>query len=293
MLEQVTQLDPQYAAGWYQLGVRYYDEVDYGGGDDAEYQRAIEAHERAAALDPDFIEAQRGLAIMKVESHQPNAAWEQARLLLQKWPDDSDSHFAMAYVLRYVGLSQEAAIECETAVRLDPTNLFLRSCGVPYVQMGNWKRAEQLFQQFDTGTTASGWFMGDLLMRQGRKREALQRYSNMPPQWGREVAIACAQGKFLPADDPNVTAQFDTSMRLRDPEQKLWNAARLAGCGHPELGMRLLRTAIDQNYCAPDQIRGDPMLEKVRALPGYPALLKAAEDCQQQFMDYRKSHGGQ
>jgi tetratricopeptide (TPR) repeat protein len=72
MLEQVTQLDPAYAAGWYQLGVRYYDDVNYGLGDDAEYQRAIEYHERAVALDPDFLQAQRGLAIMKAESHQPH-----------------------------------------------------------------------------------------------------------------------------------------------------------------------------------------------------------------------------
>jgi tetratricopeptide (TPR) repeat protein len=87
----VIQLDPQYAAGWYQLGVRYYDDVNYGSGDDAEYQRAIEYHERAVALDPDFLQAQRGLAITKAESHQPTAAWAQARLLLRKWPNDSDS----------------------------------------------------------------------------------------------------------------------------------------------------------------------------------------------------------
>ena len=173
MLEQVTQLDPAYAAGWYQLGVRYYDEVNYGLGDDAEYQRAIECHERAVALDPDFVQPQRGLAIMKVESHQPTAAWEQARLLLRKWPNDSDAHFAMSYVLRYLGLSDESARECETAARLDPANLFLRSCGVPYVQMGNWKRASEILQEFDTGTAASGWLIGDLLLREGRKQEAL------------------------------------------------------------------------------------------------------------------------
>jgi hypothetical protein len=100
--------------------------------------------------------------------------------------------------------------------------------------------------------------MGDLLMKQGRKQEALERFRNLPAQPAREVAIACAQGEFLPADNPNVTSQFDTSMRVRDPEQKAWNAARLGGCGHPELGTRLLRTAIGQNYCAPDVLRGDP-----------------------------------
>jgi TolB-like protein len=293
LLEQVIQLDPQFAGGWYQLGVRYYDDVNYGIGDDAEYQRAIEYHERAVALDPDFLQAQRGLAIMKAESHQPAAAWEQAQLLLRKWPNDSDSHFAMSYILRYVGLSEESAKECEIAVRIDPTNLFLRTCGVPYMQMGNWKRAGELYRQFDTGTAASGWLTADLLLREGRKEEALQRYRGVPPVPAREVAIACAQGQVLPSDNPNVTAQFDLSLRTRDPEQKVWNGARLANCGHAELGIRLLRAAIEQNYCVPNLIRGDPLLDRVRALPGYAAMLKSAVDCQKKFIEYRLSHNGQ
>jgi len=292
MLEQVTQLDPQYAAGWYHLGVRYYDDVNYLNGDDAEYQRAIEYHERAVALDPDFVQAQRGLAIMKAESHQLTAAWQQARLLLRKWPNDSDAHFAMGYVLRYVGLSEEAARECEAAIRLDPTNLFLRSCGFPYVQMGNWKRASELFQQFDTGTTASGWLIGDLLMREGRKQEAFERYRNVAPSAVREVMLACAQGQTFAADDARVTRVFDQSMGVRDPEQKYFNGARLARCGHPELGIRLLRVAVEQSYCVPDFIRKDPLLETVRALPGYAAVLQSATECQQNFLSYRSSQAG-
>ena len=292
LLEQVTQLDPQYAAGWYQLGVRYYDDVSYGNGDDAEYQRAIEYHERAAALDPDFLPAQRGLAIMKAESHQPAAAWEQARLLLRKWPNDSDSHLAMSYVLRYVGVSDESARECETAARLDPANLFLRTCGVSYVQLGDWEKATQLFRQFDTGTAASGWVMADLLLREGRKKEAVQRYESVPETPARSVMVACLQGRTLPADDSNLNAQFDQSMRTRDPEQKYWSACRLSACGHPELGIRLLRTAVEQNYCTPDAIRRDPLLETLRSLPDYPAVLESAVQCQRQFLDYRQSHGG-
>ena len=291
LLEQVTQLDPEYAAGWYQLGVRYYDDANWGTGDDAEYQRAIECHERAVALDPDFLQAQRGLTIMKVESHQPTAAWEQARLLVQKWPNDSDSHFAMSYVLRYVGLYDESAQECESAARLDPANLFLRTCGVPYLLTGNWKRASELFEQFDTATSASGWMIADLLLREGRKQEALQRYRNLPQNPAREVVIACLQGQTLRADDSNVSAEFDTSMRDRDPEQKYWNASRLSACGHPELGIRLLRAAVDQNYCVPDAIRRDPLLDKVRSLPGYPAILQSAVQCQRQFLDYRQREG--
>jgi hypothetical protein len=104
--------------------------------------------------------------------------------------------------------------------------------------------------------------------------------------------VACLQGQTLSADDSNVTAPFDQSMRDRDPEQKYWNASRLSVCGHPELGMRLLRTAVEQNYCVPDAIRNDPLLDKVRPLPGYPAVIQSAVECQQQFLDYRRSHDG-
>ena len=229
---------------------------------------------------------------MTAESHQLAAAWQQARLLLRKWPNDSDAHFAMGYVLRYVGLSEEAARECEAAIRLDPTNLFLRSCGFPYVQMGNWKRASELFQQFDTGTTASGWLIGDLLMREGRKQEAFERYRNVAPSAAREVMLACAQGQTFPADDARVTRVFDQSMGVRDAEQKYFNGARLARCGHPELGIRLLRAAVEQSYCVPEFMRKDPLLETVRALSGYAAVLQSATECQQNFLSYRSSQAG-
>ena len=112
-------------------------------------------------------------------------------------------------------------------------------------------------------------------------------------QPGKLVTLRGREWVVLPSDDPNVTAQFDLSLRVRDPEQKVWNASRLANCGHPELGMRLLRAAIEQNYCVPDLIRGDPLLDKVRSLPGYPAILQSAVDCQKQFLEYRRSHNGQ
>ena len=289
LLEQVTRLDPDYAAGWYQLGVRYYDDASYGNGDDSEYQRAIEDHERAVALDPEFREAQRGLAIMKVESHQPLAAWEQARVLLQKWPDDSNAHLAMSYVLRYVGVADEAAAECETAARLDPTNLFLRTCGVAYVQMGNWKRASELFQQFDTGAPVSTQAIGDLFLREGQKGEALQKYRNLPQGPLRDVMVACTLGQPLSPENASVIALFDQSMRNRDSEQKFWNASRLSWCGRPELAVRLLRAAVDQDYCAPQAMKMDILLDRASRLPEYPAILQAANECQQKFLAYRRS----
>jgi hypothetical protein len=129
-------------------------------------------------------------------------------------------------------------------------------------------------------------------MREGRKQEAFERYSKVAPSAGHEVMLACAQGKVLPADDQRVTLAFDQSMGIRDPEQKYWNGARLAACGHPEFGVRLLRAAVEQSYCAPDFMRKDPMLESARMLEGYAAALQSANECQQNFLSFRSSHTG-
>jgi hypothetical protein len=195
----------------------------------------------------------------------------------------------MSYVLRYVGVSNEAASECETAVRLDPTNLFLRTCGVPYLQMANWKRAGELLQQFDTGTPVSSQLIGDLLLRQGKPAEALQKYRNLPQGPLRDVMVTCALGQSLSPENTSLTALFDQSMQSRDPEQKFWNASRLSACGRPELALRLMHASIDQSYCAPQAMQSDPLLEKARRLPEYPALFRSGTECQEKFLAFRRN----
>ncbi|MGH9577977.1 MAG: protein kinase domain-containing protein, partial [Terriglobales bacterium] len=57
MLERTVAIDPEYAPAWDALGRRYYFESVYGGGGQADYQRSIAAHERAAQIDPDLVTA--------------------------------------------------------------------------------------------------------------------------------------------------------------------------------------------------------------------------------------------
>jgi hypothetical protein len=40
--------------------------------------------------------------------------------MIDKRPQSGFAHFTLSYALRYAGLSQEAADECNTAARLDP-----------------------------------------------------------------------------------------------------------------------------------------------------------------------------
>ena len=51
------------------------------------------------------------------------------------------AHFALSYVLRYGGMLDEAAHECDKAVSLDPGNYQFRSCSLVFDLMGNSDRA--------------------------------------------------------------------------------------------------------------------------------------------------------
>ena len=80
-------------------------------------------------------------------------------------------------VLRYGGLLDEAARECEAAFTLDPTDRRLRTCALVFMQMGDYRRSRQ--HQADAGSEVSDGLESHMLLREGN-REAARRKLNRP-----------------------------------------------------------------------------------------------------------------
>ena len=128
MLERAVGIDPSYAPAWEALGLRYYYDGSYGDGGEQMLKRSDSAYERAVALDPNLIFAASQLITNRTERGEVANAYAGASALVKKRPESAQAHFALAYVLRYVGLLDKSAQECETALALDRGNYYFRSC---------------------------------------------------------------------------------------------------------------------------------------------------------------------
>jgi hypothetical protein len=77
-------------------------------------------------------------------------------------------------VLRYGGLLEESARECEQAVSRDPTNPLFRSCAAPLLLLGRYDRALD-YVRLDSGSDWTMVLTRLIYQRMGRRTDARQQ----------------------------------------------------------------------------------------------------------------------
>jgi eukaryotic-like serine/threonine-protein kinase len=122
VLEHVVETDPNYAPAWEELGVRAYYDADYSSGGEKMFQRSNQASERAVALDPNRLTAASQLITNRLKRGELTKAYEAAQALVKSRPESGTAHFTLASVLRYAGMQEESARECEIALEISPGN---------------------------------------------------------------------------------------------------------------------------------------------------------------------------
>ena len=280
VLEHVVQTDPNYAPAWEQLGLRSYYDSTYSDGGDAMFQRSNQAYERALALDPNLTVAAGQLITNRVERGQLAKAYEAAQALVKRHPESGQAHFAMAYVYRYAGMLEQAAKECDTALALDPGNYTLRSCAWVFMELGNTTRAAE-FIRLDAGSEWAAYVTPSLLLREGKIAEAREAVKRMPsaPRYHRDLLEACVQLR-PPAELDRIAHELETNQGSeQDPEILYYEGAILGYCGKKQAALDLLQNAVERNFCAYSNLLNDPLLEKLRADPGFNTVLASAKQC--------------
>ncbi len=284
MLERAVGLDSNYAPAWEALGRRRYFDAIYSGGGAAGYQRSNAAYQRAISLEPGRVGAAGFLAANEVETGNLDKAYDDARALVQKRPDNAYAHYSLAYVLRYTGQLNEAQSECDKALAIDPGNYNWRSCSFAFFEQGKSARAMEYLDR-DAGSEWSNAVRVSVLMRQGKMTEAQQASQRMTDNstWMRGLLRACLNK--APEAEIHRLAELAENELLpeQDSELKYYQGAVLAACGEKQIAFAFLRKAVAENYCAHQALQSDPLLANVRGDAEFHQIVQAAAECQQKF----------
>jgi eukaryotic-like serine/threonine-protein kinase len=281
VLEHVVAMDPNYAPAWEALGRRYYYDSDYGGGGEAVFQKSNAAYEHALALDPNLVVAASWLIENRVERGELGRAYQSATQLVRRRPDSGDAHFALSYVLRYAGMQEKSAQECDTALSLDPGNFNFRSCAWAFLELGRPDHALN-FIHLDPGSEWAEWVTPYVYLAEGNLPQARIAARETPKSayYHRDLMIACTQSPH-PADLDKIAHDAETSV-MTEPDPEAWYhvGALMAYCGEKDAATRLLKAAVQQNYCAYSALLDDPLLKDLRKDPAFDQVLTAGSECQ-------------
>jgi serine/threonine protein kinase/tetratricopeptide (TPR) repeat protein len=282
VLEHVVEVDPTYAPAWEQLAVRCYYDADYSDGGEPMFQRSNQACERAVELDPNRVTAARQLIANRVERGELGKAYQAAQAMVKRRPESAEAHFGLGYVYRYAGMLEKSTEECNTALALDPGNYIFRSCAWAFMELGKTDRAAD-FIRLDAGSEWAAYMLPSLLLREGKIPEAREAVKHMPttPRYHRDLLEACLQ--LRPATDLDRMAQEAENNLPTEPDAETWyyQGAIFAFCGKKQAALHLLQSAVEQNYCAHENLLTDPLLAKLRTDAAFDKVLTAAGACQE------------
>jgi serine/threonine protein kinase/tetratricopeptide (TPR) repeat protein len=281
-LESAVELDPKYAPAWAEVGQRYYYDTTYSNGGEQMFQHSNAALERALTLDPNLIAAASQLIVNRVDRGELGKAYEAAGALVKRRPENGQAHFTLGYVQRYAGMLEESVRQCDTALTLAPANYSFRSCAWAFMELGQFERAYD-FIQLDAGSEWANYITPSLLLREGRvpqAREAVKRMSNSP-HYHRDLMEA-AVGLRPPSELDRMAHDAETGGPSDpDPELSYYQGALFAYAGKKDAAFHMLKTAIEQNYCAYSNLLSDPLLRGLHSDRQFDELLTAAHACQQ------------
>jgi len=145
------------------------------------------------------------------------------------------------------------------------------------------------FVRLDAGSEWAARQIAFILIGQGKLAEAQQSIQRTSANllMSRDLLQTCL--------DPSQTSVLDriaqkteaAALAGTDPEPRYVVGSLLAYCGQRDAALRLLKSAIDHNYCAYTALQTDPLFAKMRGTTEFNKLLSAAKECQNRFLAQR------
>ena len=279
MLEKSVALDPGYAPAWAALAAVCEDQTTYSTGGAEAARCAGHSLDRAVALDPNNVNIVAAHAVSHLRPGENSRTYTELKELVRRRPDNARAHFWLGYALRFGGLLEQSEAECESALLLDAQDAGVRSCAVAFILHGDYGRARD-YLRLDLGSEWGKALLLDVLLREGKPKEAWDARPATVPQWA-AYGVLLAYLDHRPASEIAVLSSMVTPND--DGEVNYFAAAHLAYARQTDAALHMLKAAIDAGYCSYPAIDSDPLLAGVRTAPKYGELRAAAIACQANF----------
>ncbi|HEV8658295.1 MAG TPA: protein kinase, partial [Thermoanaerobaculia bacterium] len=281
-IRRAVALDPSFASAWEELGRREYYSSRYAEGGDAAMRASEAAIDHALSLNPDLLFAALRRIVNETERTRYAIAHRHALEFLQRRPKSAEAHFALSYVLRYVGLLNDSARECNRAYELDASNA-LRSCSATFLDLGDFRRA-RTFLALDGRSEWARQVEALALVHESKAAAAAAIMETLPLRTAvhREMVIRCGKGdRIAPSEWPRIERDI---LSLDDPEQFFRNVGLIPLCGNDALTIRLFRECLARRYSIYPAIDHDPPLQRLRQNPDFIALRAEAIRAHEQLV---------
>jgi tetratricopeptide (TPR) repeat protein len=245
-------------------------------------QKSIAAHRKALELDPGLIMAAQSIVTRRAETGDLEGAFYDARKLLEQFGPSIETHFTLAYVYKYGGMLDASQHHCELALKFDPQDPRLRSCGYSYLYAGKLSRVMD-FLRLDEGSYFVHWGTVLYHLRLDEREAALRVVRQAASEPTRGLMEPCLEGVRGPALDLPVAQFISHWERSEDPETAYALAPMLAFCGRQDEALRFMERAVDNNFCTFPVMDQDSIWSNLRANADFQRIRAKGVVCHERF----------
>lgn len=289
MLEKSAEIDPTYALTWAYLGQSYTSDASFEMGGREQYRRAKAAYERALALQPKQLEAEMFLANLLVDTGKVEEAVPLLRDAIARSPNNAAVHWELGYAYRFAGMLTQSLGECESARHIDPVVKSNGSVLNTYLYLGEYDKFIESLPNVN-GSAFFRFYRGFGEYHQGEWQAATEDFNRAYQEdrtlyTGIGKAFADALEKKA-ADGVQLLRELETNIEHRgvgDPEATYKVAQAYVSLGDNASGLRTLRSSIESGFFPYPYFLTDPLLDKLRDLPEFPAVMNSARERHEAF----------
>ncbi len=284
MLEKSAELYPAYALTWAHLGRSYTATASFKFGGAEQYRKAEAAYQKALAQDAGNLQARIFMANFLTDTGKAEASVPLLREALAANPNLAEAHWELGYAYRFGGMLEESAKECEKARELDPGVKLTSSVMNAYLYRGDYDTFSRSLPELNDSALVE-FYRGFVAYHKHEREAAITALDHafeldqelLQAQVGRALSLGLQRQNGKGIAILQSAERKITQRGVGDAEAIYKLAQAYAELGDKEGALRAFGYSVGKGFFPYPYFRRDPLMESVRALPGFQSVMDSAQ----------------